>query len=112
VLAGWVARSAIMETHEGLIAGGSHDGGFGCGVGDRSVLATIEPGTRVYAEPGKRPWAFVQSSDAFSVRDLGDGEWIQIVSVNGIQDNKVCPGLSHAFVRRAAVVFPRAGAGP
>jgi hypothetical protein len=111
VLAGWVARSAIMEVHSGMIWGGSNDGGFGCPSNGGDVPATIEGGAGVYAEPGKRPWAVVQASDAFSVRDLGTGEWVQIVSANGIQDNEHCPGLSHAFVRRSAVVFPaRAGA--
>jgi hypothetical protein len=70
------------------------------------VAATIEGGTRVYAEPGRFPWAVVQSSDGFRVRDAAQRAWVQIVSANGIQDQRACPGLSRAFVPRSAVVFP------
>lgn len=113
VIAGWVARSAIQTADSRMGAGGAFDTGISCAAEKPSVPALIQLGAEVYAEPGKRPWARAQSTEAFMVRDPGRGDWVQITRVKDLREGAGCPGLSHAFVRRSAVTFtPGAAVSP
>jgi hypothetical protein len=114
-MTGWVARSAIAEVTN-LSGIGGMMGSFSdaaCGFGSTSSNteyrgpASLVMGTVVYAEPEKSSWGTVQSVKDVEVVHEAGASWVQIVEANGLSEDPHCPGLTHAWVRRDAVVFPK-----
>lgn len=70
---------------------------------ERPVRARIARGTRVYARPGKGPWATVESDGPMAVDGPAGAEWVRIVGAPGLRSFQTS-GLGGAWVPRAALL--------
>jgi hypothetical protein len=109
---GWTQASAI----EAIPAGeepvpATHGPGFcgdGCGGGAsdyRTGPAQLLPDTQVHVAPDGEVWAEVPQPLRVTIAHRGNEPWVRLLKVPGIEEDRGCHTLEHAWVPRARVIW-------
>lgn len=109
---GWT-RAAEVETipaGEEPVPATSGPGfcGDGCGGGASDYQigpAQLLPDTQVRAAPNGEVWAEVPQPLQVTVAHRGDEPWVRLLKVTGIEENRGCHSLEHAWVPRDRVTL-------
>jgi hypothetical protein len=116
-ISGWTKADALEKILPGQ-GGGAHGHGGpalcgdGCAGGDGSSphfegKALIAAGTKVHTAPSGTVWATVSRAASFDVIQREANGWVEITSAPGIEEERGCRTLRHAFVEASAVRVPR-----